>query len=128
MFKGILEAAKSLGPKGLKAGFGGLAKAGFVGFGLYTEVMTNREYGVGYGLARGAAYSVPFVAGAMLMYDAGKGIGNLAYEHQKSKRRLSWGQGFQDPFGSAATMRQRSQYNLNRGRALLGSEAMLFHY
>jgi hypothetical protein len=114
--------------KGGFIGFSGLAKGGFIGFGMYVEAMsTGREYGMGAGLARGAAYSVPYVGIAMMAYDIGKMVGNAAYDYQQAKRRSSFTRGFQDPFGTAATMRQRSQYNLNRGRASLGSEAFLFH-
>lgn len=122
-------AAKGGGISGwMKAGGGALAKGGFIGFGLYTEAMiTGREYGMGAGLAKGAAYAIPYVGAAMMLYDVGKGIGNAANEAQRAKRRSSFGQGFQDPFGTAATMRQRSQYNLNRGRASLNSEAFLYH-
>lgn len=143
MIFGALRQAASGGIKGLAAnaaargggvsgwartGFSGLAKGGFIGFGMYVEAMsTGREYGMGAGLARGAAYSVPYVGIAMMAYDIGKMVGNAAYDYQQAKRRSSFTRGFQDPFGTAATMRQRSQYNLNRGRASLGSEASLFH-
>lgn len=111
-----------------KAGFKGLGKAGIFGLGMYFEtVTTGQEYGLGAGLVRGAAYSVPYVGIGMMLYDVGKMAGDYAYQTQQAKRRSSFTKGFQDPFGNAATMRQRSQYNLNRGRASLGSEAYLFH-
>lgn len=127
--KKAAEVAENTGVRHwMKTGMSGLMKGGMVGFGLYFEAVTSgREYGMGYGLARGAAYSVPYVGAAMMLYDIGKGIGNTMFEHQQAKRRISFSRGFQDPFGTASTMRQRSQYNLNRGRASLGSEAFLFH-
>lgn len=111
-----------------KAGFSGLKKAAFPALFMYQEAMTSgKEYGMGYGLLRGASYSIPFVGEAMMLYDVGKMAGDYMYQRQQSKRRSSFTRGFQDPFGNSATMRQRSQYNLNRGRASLGSEAYLFH-
>ena len=111
-----------------KAGATGTFKAGIYGFGIYSELMsTGQEYGMGAGLLRGASYALPYVGEAMALYDIGKMVGDYAYQQQQSKRRSSFTRGFQDPFGNAATMRQRSQYNLNRGRASLGSEGFLFH-
>jgi hypothetical protein len=88
MIFGALRQAASGGIKGLAAsaaargggvsgwartGFSGLAKGGFIGFGMYVEAMsTGREYGMGAGLARGAAYSVPYVGIAMMAYDIGR--------------------------------------------------------
>lgn len=112
----------------IRGSFGGLATAGMVGFGIYAEWhSTGKEYGRGAGVIKGAAYSVPFIGGAMLMYDLGKMSGDTAYQHQQGKRRSSMGNGFVDPFGNAATMRQRSRHNLSRGRSALGNEGYLFH-
>lgn len=111
-----------------QGGFRGLAVGSATGIGLYSEYLTTgREYGYGAATIRGLAYSLPTVGTAMLAYDIGKMIGDTAYNYQQSKRRLSFTSGFQDPYGNAYTMRQRSQYNLQRGRASLGSEAYLFH-
>jgi hypothetical protein len=126
--KNIAASTVGTGDYSIRSGLAGLVKGGFIGFGIYTEMMsTGKEYGMGAGFIRGAAYSVPFVAGAMTLYDFGKMGANAAYDYQQAKRRSSFTRGFQDPFGTAATMRQRSQYNLSRGRASLGSEAFLFH-
>lgn len=108
----------------------GLSKVPAVGFGLwglYTEVnTTGKEYGLGAGIAKGLAYNIPYVGIGMLAYDGIKDIGDWAYSAQRAKRKSSFTQGFSDPYSTAATMRQRSQYNINRGRASIGSEANLF--
>ena len=111
-----------------RTGFSGLAHGGMVGFGIYAEELsTGREYGAGLAAIRGVGYATPYVGVAMMLYDVGKTIGDTAYSYQQAKRRSSFTHGFQDPFGTASTMRQRSQHNLNRGRASLGSEAYLYH-
>ena len=112
----------------VKPGFGALVKVGIPGFGIYYEAMTTGQtYGIGAGILKGAAYALPGIGGAMVMYDIGKMAGNAAYDNQQAKRRSSFTTGFQDPFGTAATMRQRSQHNLSRARNSLGSEGFLFH-
>ena len=111
-----------------KKSFGSFGRLAFGSLFVYQEAMTSgREYGYGYGMLKGAAYSVPYLGQAMMLYDLGKTVGNYFYDKQQSKRKLSFTSGFQDPYGTAATMRQRSQYNIQRGRATLGSEAYLFH-
>lgn len=131
LVKGLLGSAKtgiSGTPRWAKAGFSGLATGGFIGFGTYVESFgAGKTYGQGVALAKGIGYTLPYVGLAMMAYDIGKMGGNAAYDHQMGKRRSSFTRGFQDPFGTAATMRQRSQHNLNRGRSSLGSEAFLFH-
>jgi hypothetical protein len=115
----------------IKRPFGLALTAGFVGLGVYAEAMTTgKEYGYGAGIAKGLLYSVPYITAASFVYEAGKGIGNAAFDHQKSKRQTSFAKppGTPDLFGHMYTMRQRSAHNLSRGRSLVGQEARLLHY
>lgn len=98
---------------------------GFIGMSVFT---TGKEYGYGAGLAEGLMYATTGPLGhAVFVGSLVKGVGDAAEEHQKGRTKSSFTRGFQDPYGNAATMRQRSQYNLNRGRSSLGSEAYLMH-
>jgi hypothetical protein len=117
------------GVRGWSRAIGGTAvTGGFIGLGFYSESLTTgEEYGQGAGIIKGALYMVPWVNAALTIYNLGQAAGDMLYNNQQARRRTSFGRGFQDPFGNAATMRQRSQYNLNRGRASLGSEAALYH-
>lgn len=125
---GTAKSGVQAAPRWAKAGFKGLAMGGMVGFGTYFESMgVGKSHGQGIAVAKGIGYTLPYVGMAMFAYDVGKMAGDAAYDYQMGKRRSSFTQGFQDPFGNAATMRQRSQHNLNRGRSSLGSEAFLFH-
>jgi len=108
---------------------GGAAMVGMTGVGIYFESMsTGREYGQGAAIARGVGYSVPYLGIAMMGYDVFKMAGNAAWDYQKNQRVSSFSRGqVPDLLGTRATMRQRSQQSLGRGRASLGSEARLFH-
>lgn len=110
----------------LGGGFKGLFKVGIGTIGLYTELQ-DRELGTGLSIARGLGYMHPVFGTGLLAWDLTKGIGNAVYANQQSKLKSSFGKGISDPYGNIATMRQRSAYNLNRGRSGLNSEAFLFH-
>lgn len=105
--------------------------AGFGGLTMWSEYhTTGKEYGQGAAALKTAIYMAPTgIVGGLAIAGAEMGyhLGNHMYKTQMNKRKSSFGQGFKDPFGNAATMRQRSQYVLQRGRASLGSEARLFH-
>jgi hypothetical protein len=105
----------------------GLALIG--GFGYMELMSTGREYGYGAGLATAAMYSINGPVGLGVMaFSIGKAIGDMSYESQKVKRTSSFSTAKNfDPWGTGATMRQRSQYNLSRGRSALGNEGYLFH-
>lgn len=133
-FKGLKTAAKSPGKTLFQGGVGSLAVAG-TGFSLYaSHQMYASKYGAGAAFAIGAAeagffllppaLSLPAAGmyyGATSAYDYGK-------ETYRENRKLNMGQPVNDRFGTMATMRQRSSAALQRGRAVLGSEARLYHY
>ena len=117
------------GADGARSIPGSAAQLGFGAFSLYTEYMsTGKTYGTGAGLISGVLYTLPGLTVPLLAYDLAKGIGDAAYQSQKGRTRSSFSTAsMNDPYGNNYTMRQRSQQNLSRGRASLGSEARLFH-
>ncbi len=131
MIRNLIKAAVSAGRAAPAAGVGILGKGmftGLVGVGLYFEMMgPGKEYGMGVGIARGVAYATMAPDMALMAYDMGKSIGDTAYASQQARGKSSFSQGQPDLLGTRATMRQRSQQSLGRGRASLGSEARLFH-
>lgn len=131
MIRNLIKAAVSAGKAAPRTGAGMIGSGvftGLVGLGLYMEMMgPGKEYGMGVGIARGLAYATFAPGMALMAYDIGKGLGDSAYTTQQARGKSSFTQGQPDLLGTRATMRQRSQQSLGRGRASLGSEARLFH-
>jgi hypothetical protein len=78
--------------------------------------------------------ALPLTVAAAAVGGAGYGyykFGEAAQKHGKKMRRLEMGGNVTDPFGTSATMRQRSLQALNNthvnGRMALGNEAALMH-
>jgi hypothetical protein len=110
-------------------GVAGIAISGYAGYHSNKE-----EYGAGgaIGLALGeAAMFAAFpVAGTIggISYMAGSAAVDFGRNQYTQNRKANFGSPQQDVFGHSATMRQRSAFNIDRGRASVGQEARLFHY
>lgn len=135
VFKTLQGAAGAAVQAPVRGGMGLIGVAG-TAFGMYSSMtMYSDKYGAGgaaaIGLGEAALFTVlPFTTG-LLAAGAIYGLPALADYGQdvyKRSRRLNMGQPMHDPFGTMATMRQRSAQTLQRGRAVLGSEARLYHY
>jgi len=136
--KGVFASAGSSAGRASSAAMGGtVGMLGVAGtaFSIYSmHGQYASTYGTGGALAMGlgeaAWFALPPVVslpgaaiayGALSAYDYGR-------DTYRNNRRLNLGQPINDTFGTMATMRQRSSQTLNRGRAILGSEARLMHY
>lgn len=130
MISNIIKSAQAL-PKTTASLAGKSVAVGFAGLTFWSEShSTGKEYGQGTALLKSAMYLAPtglVGAGLIMGAEIGYSMANEAYKTQMNKKKSSFTRGFNDPFGNAATMRQRSQYVLQRGRSSLGSEARLFH-
>jgi len=77
-----------------------------------------------------AAIATPIAAAAAIGYGAYQ-FGEKAQAYRKGLRDVEMGGGFIDPFGTGATMRQRSAMALQNshinGRSALGAEGSLYH-
>ena len=147
--KGVRSLLKSRGGPGLLKGAGkvggGLFTAGYM---LYETMQGLRQGGIGGALRAGGKVIKQNVIWDVGMHLASKaGVGALAVggaavygyyqfasagrEYAEGLRNMEMGSPIVDPFGTAATMRQRSLNALQNthinGRMALGNEAILMH-
>lgn len=107
-------------------GFGGLLKLGMGGLVVGSTMMTDgKEYGMGFGAVKGLAYMTPYLGGAMMAYDLSTAALEYGNEVYKKNRKLEMFSPVADMWGHSRSMLSRSISNLDRGRAILGSEAQL---
>lgn len=115
-----------------KPSSGLLGKAAGGALSVFSVYGANKTYGDEYGTGAATLYGLatlnPWLSAAAFVGEVGHSA--LSYGHQKyhERRRLNFGAPVSDPFGTQATMRQRSLENLSRGRASLGNEARLHHF
>lgn len=127
-------AAQYMKANGLKGAIGGLGLAGTVVSGYASYHSRKDEYGAGGAIAIGLGEAAMFaafpVAGtiASVGYMAGSAAVEFGRNQYTQNRKANFGSPQQDLFGNSATMRQRSSFNIDRGRASVGQEARLFHY
>lgn len=134
----LKENSKPLG-KNLVKGTFGLIGLGYIASSGYFSYKTNREqYGAGGAFLMGsgralaetaltAAFPV-LGATAVVSMEAGEAAVKFGRSQYTKNRKANFGRPQYDPFGFGATMRQRSKYSLDRGRANLGNEGRMMHY
>ena len=123
-------------PKTLGRGSLGLIVAAGTGVSVYAGYKDHGEtYGAGAGIAAGLGEAALFTVlppmisiPAAGLYFGGVALKDFGQDIYRKNRRVNLGQHMHDPFGSLATMRQRSSTTLDRGRASLGNEARLLHF
>jgi len=138
IFKGVKGAfssagssAKSIAWRGTEGTIGlvGAGSSLFVSYKMYAN-----EYGAGGALAIGAGETTLFLLPPIvsipvaIAYHGGKAVYDYGKSTYRENRKLNMGRPVNDYFGTMATMRQRSASTLQRGRAILGSEARMMHY
>jgi hypothetical protein len=94
------------------------------------------NYGHEYGHGLTAAYAVasvnPLVSIGVILAEGGKALGDMAYQHQRSKRQSSFMKSaVVDKFGTISRMRQYSIQQLSRDHTskqrVMGNEAYYLH-